>query len=472
MEYEPKEIECICSELTISKQKWICYSIYRPPENSNVNLFFEKLSNSLGKANKSYENFIIMGDFNIDIDTSGSEQDKLADFCNLFNLQNLVKSKTCISKTHQSKIDLILTNKYNCFQKTKVINTGLSDYHGFIFTFFRRNYIRLKPKTVHYRNYKYFDDSKFKEELSGIDFELKSDDPNENYDFIINTFSKVVNKHAPLKKKTIRGNQAPFMNKEFRKAIYTRSRLRNKYCRNASKENEILYKRQRNKCVSLRRKSMKNYFRKIGQQGIVTNKKFWNTIKPFLTNKGHISSNDIVLIEKDSIITEEKKLVELFNNHYINIVQNSSGMKPELICQSFPVKARCVEEIISNFQTHPSIQCIRRENTSLDKEPISFALTTAESVAKIVLSLDTKKATGFDMIPTRLVKLGVKTISSPLSNAINNSILERIFPDNAKVAVVSPLDKNTDNKNTILNYRPVSLLSVFSKVYEKVLKES
>ena len=84
-------------------------------------------------------------------------------------------------------------------------------------------------------------------------FILTTDDPNENYDFLTNTFIDVVNNHAPLKKKFIRGNQAPFMTRRLRKEIYTRRRFRNKFCKNSTKENEKLYKKQRNKCVALRR---------------------------------------------------------------------------------------------------------------------------------------------------------------------------------------------------------------------------
>ena len=56
------------------------------------------------------------------------------------------------------------------------------------------------------------------------DISLQFDDPDENYSFLTREFSKIVDKHAPLRKKFIRGNHAPFMNKELRKAIYTRSR--------------------------------------------------------------------------------------------------------------------------------------------------------------------------------------------------------------------------------------------------------
>ena len=66
---------------------------------------------------------------------------------------------------------------------------------------------------------------------------LDKENPNQCYDLLTNSFLKVVNKHAPLKKKTIRGNHASFVNKELRKAIYTRSRLRSKMCQNPISEN-------------------------------------------------------------------------------------------------------------------------------------------------------------------------------------------------------------------------------------------
>ena len=79
---------------------------------------------------------------------------------------------------------------------------------------------------------------------------MPTDDPNENYRFITDTFIKIVERQAPLKKGSVIGNQAPFMKKELRKAIYTRSRLRNNFCKRPTKENEKKYKIQRNKCVS------------------------------------------------------------------------------------------------------------------------------------------------------------------------------------------------------------------------------
>ena len=99
--------------------------------------------------------------------------------------------------------------------------------------------------------------------------------------------------YSPLKKKFIRGNQAPFITRNLRKEIYTRRRFRNKFCKSPTKENEKLHKKQKNKCVALRRNCIKEYFHSITKNNIVTNKKCWNFMRPFLINKGSLNSCEI-----------------------------------------------------------------------------------------------------------------------------------------------------------------------------------
>ena len=78
------------------------------------------------------------------------------------------------------------------------------------------------------------------------------------YDLLTNSFLEVANKHGPLKKKTIMRNQDAFVNEEHRKAIYTRSRWRDKMCQNLFNENINADKKQRNKCVTLRRQKQES----------------------------------------------------------------------------------------------------------------------------------------------------------------------------------------------------------------------
>ena len=65
---------------------------------------------------------------------------------------------------------------------------------------------------------------------------MLSNNPNVNYNFILQYFLETIEEHAPLKRKLIKDNQASFMKKDFNKAIYTRNRLKYKYWREQSKE--------------------------------------------------------------------------------------------------------------------------------------------------------------------------------------------------------------------------------------------
>ena len=60
---------------------------------------------------------------------------------------------------------------------------------------------------------------------------------------------------------------------------------------------------------------------------IVTNTNFWKVIKLPYTKKGHINNGGIILTNGEIIITYEKELVKVFNNHYINIIKNTFGKK-------------------------------------------------------------------------------------------------------------------------------------------------
>ena len=117
----------------------------------------------------------------------------------------------------------------------------------------------------------------------------------------------VLNKQAPLKFRFLRHNNNPFMNKEVRKAIMKRSQLKNRYNKNRNYENLYLYKKQRNCCISLLRKIKTNYFKNVKVQDITENKNFWKTIRPYFSDKGY-NQTKITIVDKDSIITDEKKL--------------------------------------------------------------------------------------------------------------------------------------------------------------------
>ena len=275
-----------------------------------------------------------------------------------------------------------------------------------------------------------------------------------------------------FEKKFVGGNQAPFMNKDFQIAIYTRTRLKNKCWRDPSTENELAYKKQRNPCVSNAKKYKK--LPKFSGKGLEINKSFWKFIKPFLTNKGTLIDCHITIVAGQKIISEDFGLAKTFNKQYINTVEINSGFKPLKVTNQSKDDLSVIDEIVRTYQDHPSVKQISNAiTTSSSSKPISFRFepTNSVEVQKRLKNINTKKAAVFDKIPPKLVKLSAEMLSTSYSIAINNSLKYGVFPDDAKIASVIPLDKGKPNKNEISKFRPVSILKSFSKIYEKVIKD-
>jgi len=98
---------------------------------------------------------------------------------------------------------------------------------------------------------------------------------------------------------------------------------------------------------------------------------------------------------------------------------------------------------------------------------IFLSPTTPEEILTLINGLDSKKSCGHDDIPVRTLKLS-KCLLAPLtSNVINKSICDGVFPDNLKIAKVAPIFKSGDSEIPT-NCRPISVLTYFSKIFEKV----
>ena len=180
----------------------------------------------------------------------------------------------------------------------------------------------------------------------------------EPYKKLTEIFNDILNHHAPLKQKQLRGNHAPFMTKDLSKAIMNKSKAKNRYLNWPSRENFISYKRTKNKRYSLTKKAKGDFFKKATKDRIMTSKKFWCIVKLFLTNNGCISNDFIGIENEGNLICNEQELVELFNEHYINTVEKSSGKKPLSLGNSSDASQdeMTVTEIISAYSNHPSFE--------------------------------------------------------------------------------------------------------------------
>ena len=95
-----------------------------------------------------------MGDINIDTDNDkAASLNKMSEFCDVFDLENLIRGNICVTVGKASSIDEILTNK-NSFKNSGTAATGVSDFHKMVLTTMRACYKRLKPNKIQYRSYK------------------------------------------------------------------------------------------------------------------------------------------------------------------------------------------------------------------------------------------------------------------------------------------------------------------------------
>ena len=130
------------------------------------------------------------------------------------------------------------------------------------------------------------------------------------------------------------------------------SKLRNKFNRNRNHENWCNSKFQRNYCVNLLSKTKKQYYKNLSVKNVMDNQTFWNTVKPYFSDKG-LNSRRITLLENDSIQTEDKNIAKAMNNFFINITKNLN-LKPYN-----DSSLTNINEIISNFDNHISIEKVK-----------------------------------------------------------------------------------------------------------------
>ena len=127
-----------------------------------------------------------------------------------------------------------------------------------------------------------------------------------------------------------------------------------------------------------------------------------------------------------------------------------------------------INEIIDKYKNHESIKQIR-SNYGANKLIFSFKPSTSEDIRKIIHDLTEKTSIGFDNVPPKLLKTASDIISKPLSNLINETMIKcSHFLNTEKIACITLAFKK-DDRHRKENYRIISVLNEFSKIFERFL---
>ena len=450
-------IERMVFELTISKRKWLIAAMYKPPTIKDADfsaMFTALVENMLKETNY----IMILGDLNFDMNV----ENKLSDLCCLLGLKNIINDNTCNKSENGTALDVILVSNKYCFNGTFNEYIGLSDFHNLIACSMKAFTSTKFKERIKYRSYKKFDEIDFLNDLSRININSCSEVSNINhqYDRFRELLCSTFDKHAPIKEKTLTKKAPPFMNGILRKAIFKKCMLRNKFYKSKTSANWENYKAQRNIVTSIRRQSIRVYFRQRTQN--INDKDFWKVLKPFFSEKSKQGNENIILRESNALITDPSDVCNTFNTFYTTAAENigfpdsiPSNLKPDDL----------LINIINKYSKHPSIMRIKSHISN--ENSFSFDYTCEDEVAKVISKLDIKKAIGYDGIPVKILKISVSLLTPIVTLMINHCIDKCAFPHALKLAEVSSIYKKSD-KLCKENYRPISVLVIVSKVYEKI----
>ena len=205
-------------------------------------------------------------------------------------------------------------------------------------------------------------------------------------------------------------------------------------------ENIANYKTYKNKLTNVIRNAERNHFTQQLELNKSDLKKTWSVMKTII---GSCKAHNHIIIKHDNMqITDEADIADKFNVFFTSVGNNLS--KKFINDNGDPLKY-----ISSTLNS------------------ISIPEFTESDILAVISSLKNSSA-GYDDIPSSLIKKIRDEVAKPLTILINNSIRTGIFPSELKIAKVIPLFKSESTMD-VKNYRLISLVSVFSKIFEKLV---
>ena len=218
----------------------------------------------------------------------------------------------------------------------------------------------------------------------------------------------------------------------------------------------------------LAKKERAKYFANLDLNKYTDNIKFWLTVKPMFSNSG-MRHNKITLIEKGEVVTDDKSNAESFNGFFIDAVSSLAiEVNRELLDDASDIQDP-VERAVKKFSHHPSIIDIKRNVPVTTK--FMFTDIDVSEMKKEINDLNVKKAGTFMNIPIKILKEAVDIVAKPLTDIWKIEIVAgRKFSSKLKLADITPLHKKLETINKE-NYRPVSLLPVVSKLFERIMQK-
>jgi hypothetical protein len=446
--FESLFIEIICST---GKNKVIGV-IYRPntEPRADIDIFSSTLFDIMDLINTETKLCVIMGDMNIDLLKFGSHT-KTSDYLdNIFShgFLPVITKPTRISTTSATLIDHIYTNNITTTGYSGIIITDVADHFG---TFHISN-IKTTNKSKTTSKVRIFSENNintFKETLDQVDFNpvMEIMCPNEAYNEFYKLYKTAFEATFPLQVFRINDTyikREPWFTKGLLISSKRKGKLFSRKLLKPTERNITEFKQYNNTFNKLKRAMKIKYFSNSLEENKHNIKKTWTILRQAIGKLNNKSSFPLTFLINDIAITDKFQAAEGFNSYFSKIGIHTSHNVPSS------------NKIFRDYMPTPV-------RNSMFIEPV-----VPSDVLSVANKLKPKTSCGHDDISTKLLKQTIGNIVEPITHVINRSFDTGIVPHEMKIAKIIPIYKSSD-PSLLKNYRPVSLLTAFSKLIEKLM---
>ena len=443
------DIELNSVKITTTFYSFLVCAIYRPnSKHIAVNEFTNILTallNDTAKQNK----IVLIGDFNINLleHTSHTPTNNF-----LANIQALsftphiarpTRFPDTLNLSEPSLLDHIYTNFCNKFV-SGILHFPISDHLPIFLNISFPKEIN-KPNRVEFRNVNSYNKNLFSQKLNNVSWNnlLSSHDANQNFNTFLNIINDLYYECFPLKTKYISDKRLhnPWITSAVLKSVKTKNNLYKDY--KIGVVCESYYKEYRNVLNKIIKNCKKQYYMSIFTNFKNNTSKIWKTINQLKNNYKKTYLSYITM--NNQVIRNPSDMAEAFNKYFVDIAPNLDNNIP-------PTYINPLDFLRGDYPTSMSVPPV-----------------LPQDVVRVISSLKNKKSNTKE-VSVSLLKANKEQIAVPLSILFNQSVEKDTFPQSLKHATVIPIYKKGP-KDDIANYRPISLLSTYSKIFEKLMKK-
>ena len=454
-------VEDVWLEVSRDKNKYIIGGIYQSDPNQSVSEFNNLLTKSITLIGSKNIPSIVVGDINIDLLKFEGHKDT-TEYVNKLILNNFLPLSllpTRITNSSSTIIDhiyfhegKIVSNDYKIYSGN--IITDITDHFGNYFIIESNNKNCNKSDRPQIRLFSAKNKQAFAKELASVKWEetiQTLQNPCEAYEMFHKILTEIYNKNFPvtrISRKRIKDKK--WITPDLKKSSGEKNMLYSKWLKTKSLVNEQKYKQYKTVFNKISKAAETNYYNDIFSNRSTSIKQIWkhiNTLCSFNSKQKHPGVSITKLIINNNTLIHPQEICEGLNNFFCNIGKDLSHKVPTT--------------------THTYTEYMAPSITN------SFFMTQIDEteIIKVINNLDRTKGSGPDIFSVACIIENAIILAKPLSHIYNRSLATGIVPKHFKTAKVIPIYKKGVH-SIPGNYRPISLLPIFNKIFEKIIAKS